>query len=63
MMSQSSAIAVTMEGERVSPEGTHNTCHQAAIRLQPLPMVSPEETQRCENTGYWPQTEETHTSK
>ena len=63
MMSQSSAIAVTMEGERVSPEGTQNTCHQAAIRLQPLPTVSPEETQRCENTGYWPQTEETYTSK
>ena len=32
--------------ELVSPEGTQegkNTCHLAAVRLQPLPMVSPEE--------------------
>ena len=39
-MSQSSAIAATMEGELVSPEGTQegrNTCNLAAIRLQPLP--------------------------
>ena len=34
-ISQSSAIAVTTEGELVSPEGTQegkNTCHLAAIR-------------------------------
>ena len=31
-----------------------NTCHLAAIRLQPFPMVSPEET-GYENTGYWSQ--------
>ena len=46
-MSQSSAIA-TLQRELESPEGTQegkNTCHLAAIRLQPLPMVSPEETQ------------------
>ena len=47
-MSQSSAIVATMDGELVSPEGTQegvNTCHLANIRLQPLPMMSPEETQ------------------
>ena len=66
MMSQSSAIVATMESELVSPEGTQvgkNTCHQAATRLQPLPVVSPEETQRCENSGYWPQIEEAYISK
>ena len=34
--------------ELVSPEGPQegmNTCHLANIRLQPLPMMSPEETQ------------------
>ena len=34
--------------ELVSPEGTQegkNTCYLAAIRLQPLPEVSPEEGQ------------------
>ena len=47
-MSESSAVAATVDGELVSPEGTQegkNTCHLAAIRLQPLPMVSPEGTQ------------------
>ena len=42
-MSQSSAIAATMDGELMSPEGTQegkNTCHLAAIKLQPLPIVS-----------------------
>ena len=37
-----------MDGEPVSPEGTQegmNTCHLVNIRLQPLPMMSPEETQ------------------
>ena len=63
MMSPSSAIVAIMESELVSPEGTQvgkNTCHRAATRLQPLPMMSPEETQRCENAGYWPQIEETY---
>ena len=58
MMSPSSAIVATMESELMSPEGTQvgkNTCHRAATRLQPLPVMSPEETQRCENAGYWPQ--------
>ena len=46
--SQSSVIAATPDGELVSPEGTQegkNICHPAAVRLQPLPMVNPEETQ------------------
>ena len=46
-MPQSSAIAATTDGKQVSPEGTEegkNTCHLGAINLQPLPMVSPEET-------------------
>ena len=37
-----------MDGELVSPEGTQegkNTCQIAAIRLQPLPTVSPQEAQ------------------
>ena len=56
-MSQSSAIEATTNGERVSPEGTQegkNACRLAAISLQPLPTVSPEETQDVK-TGYWPQ--------
>ena len=47
-MAQSSEIAATTDGELVSPEGTQerkNICHLAVIRLQPLPKVSPEETQ------------------
>ena len=47
-VSQSSAIAATKDGELVSPEETRegkNTCHLVAIRMYPLPMVSPEETQ------------------
>ena len=46
-MSQSSALAV-LQCELLSPEGTqegNNTFHLAAIRLQPLPRVSPEEIQ------------------
>ena len=46
-MSQSSAIAA-IQREPMSPEETQegkSTCHLAAFRLQPLPMVSPEETQ------------------
>jgi len=60
-MSQSPATVATMDGELVSLEGTQegkNTCHLAAIRLQPLPVVSPPpppESSGCENTGYWPQ--------
>ena len=51
-----------MDGELVTPEGTQegkNTCPLLAIRLQPLPTVSPEEL-RGENTGPWPQTAEVH---
>ena len=53
---QSLAIAATTDGELVSPEGTQegkNTCHLAAIRLQPLPMVSTEETRdvKTQDTG------------
>ena len=46
-MSQSPAIAATTEGELVSPEGIQegkNIWLPAAIRLQPLPTVSPGET-------------------
>ena len=55
-MSQSSATAATTDGELVSSEGTQegkNTFHLAAIRLQPLPMVSLEETQdvKAQDTG------------
>ena len=45
---QSSAIAAKTYGELVSPDWTQegkNDCHLAAIRLQPLPTVSLEETQ------------------
>ena len=45
--------------ELVSPEGTQegkNTCHLAAIRQQPLPVVNLSKgNSGCENTGYWPQ--------
>ena len=55
-MSQSSATAAATDGELVSPEGTQegkNTCHLAAIRLQPYSTVSPEETQdvKTQDTG------------
>ena len=56
-VSQSPVIVATVDGELVSPEGSQegeNTCHPAATRLQPLPMVSPEGTQDVK-TGYWPQ--------
>ena len=46
-MLQSPAIAATMDDELVNPEGTQvgkNTRYLAAIRLQPLPTASPEET-------------------
>ena len=52
-----------MEGELVSPEQTQegkNTCHPAAIRLQPLPTVSQEEAQDMKSTGFWPQIAEVH---
>ena len=48
MMPQSSAISATMEGELVNPKRIQewkNTCYLAAVRLQPLPMVIPEDTQ------------------
>ena len=44
----SHAIAATMNGKLVRPKGTQegkNICHLAAITLQPLPMMSPKETQ------------------
>jgi len=49
-------IAATLDGELVSPEGTQegkNTCHLAANRLQPLPMVNTEETRdvKTQDTG------------
>ena len=46
-MSQS-PVAATLQSEQVSPEGTQerkNTYHLGAIRLKPLPMLSPEKTQ------------------
>ena len=55
-MSQSSTIVATTEGELMNPEGTQgakNTFHLPAIRLQPLPTLSPEETQdmKTQDTG------------
>ena len=52
-------IATTANGEVVSHEETQegqNTCQErmlAAVRLQPLPMVNPEETQdmKTQDTG------------
>ena len=52
-MAQTPEIAAAMQGELVSPEGTQegkNTCHLAAIRLQPLPMVSPQHV-KTQDTG------------
>ena len=61
-MSQSSLTAA-FQCEPVSPaEGLSflfrkekDICHLAAIRLQPLPTVSPKEAQDVKNTEYWPQ--------
>ena len=55
-MSQSSVVLAALQGELASPEGTqegNNTCHLAAIVLQSLPRVSPEETQdvKTQDTG------------
>ena len=50
--------AATADGEPVSPREVRrekNICHLAAIRLQPLPTVSPKEAQDVKNTEYWPQ--------
>ena len=44
----SHATTATMDSKLVRPKGTQegkNICHVAAIKLQPLPMVSPKETQ------------------
>ena len=54
-MSQPSVIAA-LQRELVSPEETQggkDTCHLAAIRLQPLLRVSPEATQdmKTQDTG------------
>ena len=60
-MSQSSAIT-DLQCELVSPEDTpegKNTYHLAATRLQPLPLVSPEETQELK-TRHWPQIAEVY---
>ena len=59
-MSQSSETAATKDGELGSPEETQegkDTRHSVAIRMYPLPVVSPEETENVK-TGYWPQTKE-----
>ena len=59
-MSQSLETAAIKDGELGSPEETQegkDTCHLVAIRMYPLPMVSPEETENVK-TGYWPQTKE-----
>ena len=55
-MSQLSTIVATTEGELMSPEGTQggkNTFHLEATRLQPLPTLTPEETQdlKTQDTG------------
>ena len=52
-MSQSSAIAATAYGELSGNSEGKNTCHLAAFKLQPLPTVSPEETQdmKTQDTG------------
>ena len=52
-MPQSSAVAAITDDKQVSPEGTQegkNICHRGATTLQPLPMVSPEETQDVTKT-------------
>ena len=56
-MSQSPAIAATMNGELVNLEGSQegkDACYLAGIRLQPLPTVSPEETQdvKTQDSGH-----------
>ena len=53
-MSQASATAATDYGELVSKQEEENTCHLAAIRLQPLPAVSLEETQVMETQDTGP---------
>ena len=56
-MSQSSMIAALQcEPRKLRTE--KDTCRLAAIRLQPLPVVSPEETQDV--SRYWPQIAEVH---
>ena len=58
-VSQSSAITNIMGHDLVSPEEIKEgkkTCHPAAIRLQQLPTVSPEEPQDMENQDSGPDT-------
>ena len=46
-----------MDGELVISEGTQegkNTCHLAAITLQPLPTVSPEELRTLKHSKSFP---------
>ena len=56
-MSQSSRIAA-LRWEPRKFRAEKNTWHLAAVRLQPLPVASPEETQDV--SGYWPQMAEVH---
>ena len=56
-MSQPTAVTATMDGELVNSEETQerkSTCHLAASRLQPLPMVSPEKIQDVKTHGSGP---------
>ena len=62
-------MAATSKGEPVSPQGTQEGnrehCHLAAIRLQPLLKVSPEETQdgKTQEAGPWRAEVHTHQRK
>ena len=65
-MSRSSEIAATAAmvsrwALRELRKESKNTCHPAAIRLQPLPKVSPEETQDVKTQDTWPQIAEVPT--
>ena len=62
-MSQSLATVATTNGKAVNPEETQerkNACYLAAIRLQPLPTVSPGKTQDVKNARNQPQIAEVH---
>ena len=56
-ISQWSRIAAPTDGELVVSEGTQegkDTCHLAAVRLQPLPTVSPEELRTWKHRKSFP---------
>ena len=62
-MSQSLATVATTNGKAVNPVETQerkNACYLAAIRLQPLPTVSPGKTQDVKNARNEPQIAEVH---